>query len=63
MRVRFALPGAPLLLLGSYAIGQEITATILGSVTDASVGCDFVWRFCTRRLSAKLHIDAPKTYC
>src|ERR1700747_893614 len=36
MRVRFALSGALALLLGSYDIGQEITATILGSVTDAS---------------------------
>jgi hypothetical protein len=36
MRVRFALLGALLLLLGSYDIAQEITATILGSVTDAS---------------------------
>jgi len=36
MRVRFALSGALLLLLGSYGIGQEITATILGTVTDPS---------------------------
>jgi len=36
MRVRFALPGALLLLLGSYGIGQEITATILGTVRDTS---------------------------
>src|SRR5450432_1460245 len=36
MRIRFALSGALLLLLGSYAIAQEITATILGTVTDAS---------------------------
>jgi len=36
MRVRFALPGALLLLLGTCGIAQEITATILGSVTDAS---------------------------
>jgi len=36
MRVRFALSGALLLLLGSYDIAQEITATILGTVTDSS---------------------------
>jgi hypothetical protein len=36
MRVKFALSGALLLLLGSYAIAHEITATILGTVTDAS---------------------------
>jgi hypothetical protein len=36
MRVKFALSGALLLLLGSYAIAQEITATILGTVTDSS---------------------------
>jgi hypothetical protein len=36
MRVKFALSGALLLLLGYNTIGQEITATILGTVTDAS---------------------------
>src|SRR5258707_7273282 len=36
MRVRFAFSGDLLLLLGSSDIAQEITATILGSVTDAS---------------------------
>jgi len=36
MRVKFALSGALLLFLGCNTIGQEITATILGTVTDAS---------------------------
>ena len=36
MRVKFALSGALLLFLGYNTIGQEITATILGTVTDAS---------------------------
>src|ERR1700730_18126554 len=36
MRARFALSGASLLLLGSFSIAQEITATILGNVTDPS---------------------------
>jgi hypothetical protein len=36
MRIRFALSGALLLLLGSYVFAQEITATILGTVTDPS---------------------------
>jgi hypothetical protein len=36
MRVRFALSGALLLLLGSCGIAQEITVTILGTVTDRS---------------------------
>ena len=36
MRVRFALSSMLLLLLGSYGIGQEITATILGTVRDTS---------------------------
>jgi len=36
MRVKFALSGALLLLVGAYAIGQEITATILGTVMDPS---------------------------
>ena len=36
MLVKFALSGALLLLLGSYGITQEITATILGTVTDSS---------------------------
>ena len=36
MRVKFALSGALLLLFGYNTIGQEITATILGTVTDAS---------------------------
>jgi len=35
MRVRIALLAALLLSLGSYAIAQEITATILGTVTDS----------------------------
>ena len=36
MRARFALSGALLLLLGSFTSAQEITATILGNVTDPS---------------------------
>src|SRR6266436_7132897 len=36
MRVKFALSGVLLLFLGYNTIGQEITATILGTVTDAS---------------------------
>jgi len=36
VRVRFALSGALLLLLGSFGISQEITATILGTVVDSS---------------------------
>jgi hypothetical protein len=36
MRIRFALSGALLLPLGSYVFAQEITATILGTVTDPS---------------------------
>jgi uncharacterized surface anchored protein len=36
VRLRFAVSGAALLLLGSCTAGQEITATILGTVTDAS---------------------------
>ena len=34
MRIGFALSGALLLLLGSYVFAQEVTATILGTVTD-----------------------------
>jgi hypothetical protein len=75
MRVRFALPGALLLLLGSYAIGQEITATISGSVTDASARSARM-RVAKKRVpdglsaSRKLSSEgllsggfAPKTYC
>lgn len=36
MRVRFALSSILLLLFGSYGVGQEITATILGIVRDTS---------------------------
>jgi Carboxypeptidase regulatory-like domain len=36
MRVKFALSGALLLFLGYNTIGQEITATIIGTVTDSS---------------------------
>ncbi len=36
MWTRITLPGSLLLLLGCYATGQEITATISGRVTDAS---------------------------
>ena len=36
MRVKFALSGALLLFLGYNTIAQEITATILGTVTDPS---------------------------
>jgi len=36
MRARFALPSALFLLLAPCSTGQEITATILGSVTDRS---------------------------
>jgi Carboxypeptidase regulatory-like domain/TonB-dependent Receptor Plug Domain len=36
MRARFALPGAFFLLLAFHGRGQEITATISGSVTDPS---------------------------
>jgi len=36
IRVRFALSGALSILLASCVIGQEITATILGTVTDAT---------------------------
>jgi hypothetical protein len=36
MRIRIALPGTLLLVFSYYATGQEITATILGTVTDSS---------------------------
>jgi len=36
MRIRIALPGTLLLGFSCYATGQEITATILGTVTDSS---------------------------